>query len=69
MKLKIPLKISNFLTDEKAQVSIEFVILTGSVIVGAIVIYSVQGSIRSFANVTANWVEIERNITITKLTR
>jgi uncharacterized protein (UPF0333 family) len=58
-----------FIRQGKSQVSIEFILLAGGVILAAITFYAVQGSIKSFANVTANWIETERNLSITKLTR
>ncbi len=59
----------DFLKDERAQVSIEFILLTGGVVVAAITFYSIQGTITSFANVTANWTANERDVAIQKLTR
>lgn len=58
-----------FIRQRSAQVSIEFILLAGGVILAAVTFYAVQGSIKSFANVTANWVAEERNASITKLTR
>jgi uncharacterized protein (UPF0333 family) len=59
----------DFLRDEKAQVSLEFIFITGGVVVAALTFYSLQGTIASFANVTAEWVETERDAAITKITR
>ena len=59
----------SFLNAERAQASIEFVLVTGGVVVAAIAIFSLQGTISSFANVTTDWAERERNATITKITR
>ena len=59
----------NFLGTERAQASIEFVLITGGVVVAAISIFSLSGTISAFANVSTNWVEMERNATITKITR
>jgi hypothetical protein len=59
----------SFLRVERAQGSIEFVLVTGGVIVAAIAIFSLQGTIASFANVSTSWAEQERNATITKITR
>ncbi len=61
--------LKSFLGTERAQASIEFVLVTGGVIVAAITIFSLQGTIGSFANVSADWVDRERNATITKITR
>jgi uncharacterized protein (UPF0333 family) len=58
-----------FLSDERAQVSIEFILLTGGVVVAALTFFSLQGSIRGFANVTSEWVETERNASLIKITR
>lgn len=59
----------SFIRQNRAQVSIEFILLAGGVILAAVAFYTVQGSIKSFANVTAGWVDVERNASITKLTR
>jgi uncharacterized protein (UPF0333 family) len=59
----------NFLKTERAQASIEFVLVTGGVVVAAIAIFSLQGTVSSFANVSTSWAEQERNATITKITR
>lgn len=55
--------------EEHAQVSIEFVLLTGGVVVAALTFYTLQGTMRSFASVTSDWVARERNASIIKLTR
>lgn len=55
--------------EEQGQVSIEFILLTGGVVVAALTFYTLQGTMRSFANVTSDWVAKERNATIIKLTR
>ncbi len=59
----------NFLEAERAQASIEFVLITGGVVVAAISIFSLQGTISSLANVSTQWVASERNATIAKITR
>ncbi len=59
----------SFLEVERAQASIEFVLVTGGVIIAAITIFSLQGTISSFASVATDWAEMERNATITKITR
>ncbi len=59
----------SFLNAERAQASIEFVLITGGVVVAAISIFALQGTIGAFANVSTNWVAMERNATITKITR
>lgn len=59
----------SFVNQEKSQVSIEFIILTGGVVVAAIAFFSLRGTIQAFANVTVDWVERERNISISKLKR
>ncbi len=58
-----------FIGQEKGQVSIEFVILAGGVVVAAIAFFSLRGSIQAFANVTSDWVERERNLAISKIKR
>jgi len=55
--------------EEQGQVSIEFILLTGGVVVAAMTFYALQGTMRSFANVTSDWVAKERNAAIVKLTR
>jgi uncharacterized protein (UPF0333 family) len=61
--------LKSFLKVERAQASIEFILITGGVIVAALAIFSLQGTIGSFADVATDWVEAERNSTITKITR
>jgi uncharacterized protein (UPF0333 family) len=61
--------LQEFIGKERSQVSLEFLLLAGGVILAAVTFYAVQGSIKSFSSVTANWVETERNASITKLTR
>ncbi|MEE8400898.1 MAG: class III signal peptide-containing protein [Candidatus Hydrothermarchaeaceae archaeon] len=61
--------LKSFLSLDRAQVSLEFILLTGGVVVAALAIFSLQGTISSFANVSSSWVETERNSTITKITR
>jgi uncharacterized protein (UPF0333 family) len=58
-----------FVLDDGAQVSMEFILLTGGVVVAALTIWSLQGTIKSFADVTSDWVQKERNATLTKITR
>jgi uncharacterized protein (UPF0333 family) len=55
--------------EEHGQVSIEFILLTGGVVVAALTFYALQGTMRSFADVTSDWVAKERNASIIKLTR
>lgn len=62
-------RLKNFVFQQTSQVSIEFIILTGGVLLAAITFYSVYGSITSFANVTSKWIDLERNSTIAKITR
>ncbi len=62
-------KIIGFLYEERAQVSIEFILLTGGVVAAAIIFYSLSGSIRGLGATVSNWVGIERNLTITRVTR
>ncbi len=59
----------SFLEAERAQVSIEFILITGGVILAAISIFSLQGTINAFANQSTRWVELERNATIMRITR
>ncbi len=61
--------LKSFLRIERAQVSIEFILITGGVVVAALTIFSLQGTISSLANVSTDWVDQERNATITKITR
>jgi uncharacterized protein (UPF0333 family) len=61
--------IIGFAREERAQVSIEFVLLTGGVVVAAIIFWSLGGSIRSLGQTVEGWVSIERDLTITKITR
>ncbi len=61
--------ILSLLKDEKAQVSIEFILLTGGVVAAALIFYTLSGSIQAFAQVVANWTAAERDATIAKITR
>ena len=63
------LRISRFLEEKEAQVSIEFLLLTGGVVSAALIFFSLSGSIQAFANVVSNWTDSERNATIAKITR
>lgn len=62
-------RLSALIKDRRAQVSVEFILLTGGVVAAALIFYSLSGSIQSFANVVSNWTETERNATIAKITR
>ncbi len=59
----------DFFSEEKAQVSIEFILLTGGVVASAIIFYSLGGSIRGLGTTVSSWVGSERNLTITRITR
>ncbi len=59
----------DFALSEKAQVSLEFILLVGGVLVAALTIVGIRESIKSLANVTSDWVEQERNLVIEKVTR
>jgi uncharacterized protein (UPF0333 family) len=61
--------ISRFIYAERAQVSIEFILLTGGVVAAAIIFYSLGGSIRSMGTMVTDWIGFERNLTITRITR
>ncbi|MEK6978460.1 MAG: class III signal peptide-containing protein [Candidatus Hydrothermarchaeota archaeon] len=54
---------------ERSQVSLEFVLLTGGVILAAVTVYALRGSINAFASVVSDWVGAQRNATLTKITR
>ncbi len=58
-----------FIDQEAGQVSIEFIILTGGIVVAAIAFFSIRGSFQAFANTTSEWVEGERNLGISKIKR
>ncbi len=57
------------LVNEKAQVSLEFILLVGGVLVGALTIFTLRDSLKNFAQVISDWVEAERNLTIAQVTR
>jgi|Deesub1362B_J571_1020462.scaffolds.fasta_scaffold01235_4 uncharacterized protein (UPF0333 family) len=57
------------LVDEKAQVSLEFILLVGGVLVGALTIFTLRDSLKNFAQVISDWVEAERNLSIAQVTR
>ncbi|MFQ6137306.1 MAG: class III signal peptide-containing protein [Candidatus Hydrothermarchaeales archaeon] len=63
------IKISEFVMEKRSQVSMEFILLTGGVVVAALIFFTLSGSIQNFANVVSNWTETERNATISKITR
>ncbi len=65
----MPRGFKDFFKGEKAQVSVEFILITGGVVVAAIIFYSMSGSIRNLGTTVSNWVGIERNLTITRITR
>lgn len=58
-----------FLNEQRAQVSLEMILLTGGMIIVALGFYSISSSIRSIANVTSDWIDQERNASIRKVTR
>ncbi|NOZ82224.1 MAG: class III signal peptide-containing protein [Euryarchaeota archaeon] len=57
------------LSDERAQVSIEFILLVGGVLIGALTIFTLRDSLKNFAQVISEWAEQERNISISQVTR
>lgn len=57
------------LLDERAQVSLEFILLVGGVLVGALTIFTLRDSLKNFAQVITDWVEAERNLSIAQVTR
>lgn len=57
------------LYSEKGQVSLEFILLVGGVLVGALTIIGLRESLNFLGNVTSDWVEQERNLSIQKVTR
>ena len=54
---------------ERAQISLEFILLVGGVLVGALTIFTLRDSIRNFSQVITDWVDAERNISIAQVTR
>jgi uncharacterized protein (UPF0333 family) len=61
--------IKEFFRVERAQVSIEFILLVGGVVAAAIIFYSLGGSIRALGRTVSDWVGLERNVTISRITR
>ncbi len=57
------------LSDERAQVSIEFILLVGGVLIGALTIFTLRDSLKNFAQVISDWAAQERNISISQVTR
>ncbi|NOZ59375.1 MAG: class III signal peptide-containing protein [Euryarchaeota archaeon] len=57
------------ISGERAQVSLEFILLVGGVLVGALTIFTLRDSLRNFSQVIADWVEAERNLSIAQVTR
>jgi uncharacterized protein (UPF0333 family) len=58
-----------FIGQERAQVSIEFILLTGGIVVAAILFWSLGGSMRALGTQVTNWIGLERNLTVTRITR
>ncbi len=61
--------IKELLSSEEGQVSLEFILLVGGVLVAALTIIGIRESLRYLGNVTSSWVEQERNLSIQKVTR
>ncbi|RMF90433.1 MAG: class III signal peptide-containing protein [Methanobacteriota archaeon] len=61
--------IQRFITGERAQTSIEFILLTGGVVAAALIFWSLGGSIQNLGRTVEDWVSTERNLTIQKITR
>lgn len=57
------------LKSEKAQVSMEFILLAGSVVVAAIIFWSLSKTFNNLGAVVSNWVAAERNISLARVTR
>ena len=49
--------------------SLEFILLVGGVLVGALTIFTLRDSLKNFAQVITDWVEAERNLSIAQVTR
>lgn len=62
-------KIHDFVGEQKAQVSLEFILLVGSVIVAALSFYAIRGAVRSYAQSIIEQIDTERNASIAKITR
>ncbi len=58
----------NFLS-ERSQASIEFILLAGGVLVAALAFFTIKNSVNSLANVTSQFIEKERNVSIARVTR
>jgi uncharacterized protein (UPF0333 family) len=58
-----------FFSGERAQVSIEFILLAGGVVAAAVIFWSLGGSIEALGNTTSQWVAAERTLTINRITR
>jgi len=54
---------------ERGQTSLEFILLVGGVVIGALTLYLMRDSVVAFANVTKDWIALERNKTIEIVTR
>jgi uncharacterized protein (UPF0333 family) len=57
------------LADQEAQVSLEFILLVGGVLLGALTIFALRDSLKNFAAVIRDWVDAERNLSIAQVTR
>lgn len=59
----------NFLNEQRAQVSMEMILITGGAVIAALTFYSLSGSIRSISTEVRNWIDVERSHALTKVTR
>ncbi|GBE55689.1 hypothetical protein BMS3Bbin15_01872 [archaeon BMS3Bbin15] len=61
--------IKELVSSEEGQVSLEFILLVGGVIVAALTIIALEKSLKYLGDITSSWVGQERNISIQKITR
>ncbi|GCC11054.1 hypothetical protein IPdc08_01100 [archaeon] len=61
--------IKELVSSEEGQVSLEFILLVGGVIVAALTIIALEKSLKYLGVITSHWVGQERNLSIQDVTR
>jgi len=61
--------IKELISSEEGQVSLEFILIVGGVIVAALTIIALKDSLKYLGKITSSWVGQERNLSIQKVTR
>ncbi len=58
---------AGFVKEKNAQISLEYILLLGGTLAAAIIVVGVHKSLKELANTTEDWVELERNRTISEI--